>query len=85
VLLRLRSRDTLFRDELKLGSRVTLSSNLTVYAKILQNRGCFDHRVDAITSVFCFLYTEVPSLWSSDSLAKLAGTKPEDFTSLFNL
>jgi hypothetical protein len=34
--LRLRSRDTLFRDELKLGSSVTLSLNLTVYAKILQ-------------------------------------------------
>ena len=33
--LRLWSRDILFRDELKLGSRVTLSLNLTVYAKIL--------------------------------------------------
>jgi hypothetical protein len=33
--LRLWSLHTLFRDELKLGSRVTLSLNLTVYAKIL--------------------------------------------------
>jgi hypothetical protein len=35
--LRLRSRDTLFRDEPKLGSRVTLSLNLTVYAKIVHS------------------------------------------------